>query len=89
MIGVQIPILVGIFEYSFILARKKYHRVKETPAIKIQNHRNALSESKKAKENYDWNCSSNITLDKWTFIGSLIFIFTFNIIYWTVAMNMN
>ena len=87
MIGVQIPILVGIFEYSFILARKKYRPVKETPVINVQN--NSITQSELKKANCDWNHSSYKTIDKWTFIGSLIFIFTFNIIYWSVAMNMN
>ena len=33
MIGVQIPILVGIFEYAILLALKKYHKGKEKSTL--------------------------------------------------------
>ena len=60
MIGVQIPILVGIFEYGILLAMRKYY---------------------KSMDMY----SLGKTMDKWTFTASLIFVFLFNIFYWTFS----
>ena len=79
MVGVQIPILVGIFEYGIILAMKKYQTGQGTSVTTNGVHRQRT-------EKYDWNVLSK-TLDKWTFIGSSVFIVTFNIIYWLVALN--
>ena len=33
MVGVQVPILVGILEYGIILALKKYYRTMETTPV--------------------------------------------------------
>ena len=80
MVGMQIPILVGIFEYGIILAMKKYQSGKVTSiTINVEHH--------ETNEKYDWNVLSKI-LDKWTFLGASVFIMIFNIIYWSVALNL-
>ena len=83
MVGVQIPILVGILEYGILLAMKKYQTGKGTSitikTINVGHH--------ETNEKYDWNVLSK-TLDKWTFFGASVFIMIFNIIYWSVALNL-
>ena len=81
MVGIQIPILVGIFEYGIILAMKKYHTTSKGTSITINVGHHEM------KEKYDWNVVSK-TLDKWTFLGASVFIMIFNIIYWSVALNL-
>ena len=82
MVGVQIPILLGIFEYGIILAMKKYQSGQGTSvmSMKMVHH--------EKDEKIDWNVLSK-TLDKWTFIGASVFIVTFNIIYWSVVLNIH
>ena len=60
MIGVQIPILVGIFEYGILLAMRKYYKSMDIYSL-------------------------GKAMDKWTFTASLIFVFLFNIFYWTFS----
>ena len=80
MIGVQIPILVAIFEYTIILAMKKYQSSKgNSVTINVGHH--------KTNEKCDWILFSN-KVDKWTFFGTLVFTVTFNIICWSVALNL-
>ena len=78
MIGIQVPILVGIFEYGIVLAMKKYQACHSTKIIKVGpcevkhcNYMNIVSKK----------------VDKWTFLGSLFFIMIFNIIYWCASLN--
>ena len=85
MVGVQVPILIGIFEYGIILAMKKSQLEKETFTIKIGNGANVLSKTMIADKDVDW-INFDKLVDKWTFILSLIFILTFNAIYWSVAL---
>ena len=85
MVGVQIPILIGIFEYGIILAMKKSQLEKETFTIKIGNGANVLSKTMIADKDVGW-INFDKLVDKWTFILSLIFILTFNAIYWSVAL---
>ena len=77
MVGVQIPILIGIFEYGIILAMKKSQLEKETFTIKIGNGANVLSKTMIADKDVGW-INFDKLVDKWTFILSLIFILTFN-----------
>lgn len=60
MLGMQMPILVGIFEYAVLLAMKKYQKF-DQKAAKI--------------------------IDKWTFIGSAIYMVIFTISYWVAALT--
>ena len=81
MIGIQIPILVGIFEYGIILAMKKYQARRSTKIIKV-----GPGEVKDTIKPYDMDMVSK-KVDKWTFYGSLAFIVMFNMVYWCASMN--
>ena len=84
LLGVEIPFLVGILEYGMILSVRKYKSKKK--ATSVINVRTAQSPKILADEEFDWNSLSK-SLDKWTFIGSILFIIIFNIVYWSVALN--
>ena len=84
LLGVEIPFLVGILEYGMILSVRKYKSKKK--ATSVINVRTAQSPKILADEEFDWNSLSK-SLDKWTFIGSILFIMIFNIVYWSVALN--
>ena len=86
MLGVQIPILVGILEYGIILSVRKYKsHMKVTSVINVRTSQSFLRPRIEENEEIDWNSLSR-SLDKWTFIGSILFIITFNIVYWSVAL---
>ena len=94
MIGVQVPILVGILEYATLLALKKYYKGKEksTPIMvsqsthpSIPSKDNMLMEKTTNEMNSHWDIIER-TIDKWTFVGALAFIITFNIIYWVLTL---
>ena len=93
MIGVQIPILVGILEYSTLLALKKYYKGKEkstqimvSPPAHPPITSNNLCMEKTAKEiKLDWNIIEK-NMDKWTFMVAFTFIVTFNIFYWFLTL---
>ena len=76
MIGVHIPILLGILEYAFLLTLKKYFQlnIKTNDTFMVRSN---------DKSNWD---KIEKRMDKWTFFGSLIFIVIFNIIYWLSAL---
>ena len=84
LLGVEIPILVGILEYGLILSVKKYKSKKK--GASIINVRTSQSQTILVEEEFDWNSLSK-SLDKWTFIGSILFLMIFNIVYWSVALN--
>ena len=84
LLGVEIPFLVGILEYGMLLSVRKYKSKKK--ATSVINVRTAQSPKILADEEFDWNSLSK-SLDKWTFIGSILFIMIFNIVYWSVALN--
>ena len=84
LLGVEIPFLVGILEYGMILSVRKYKSKKK--ATSVINVRTAQSPKILADEEFDWNSLSK-SLDKWTFIGSILFLMIFNIVYWSVALN--
>ena len=73
-IGVQVSIFVGIIEYGIILGMKKYH------------HYNAKQKCEAKKKKSEFNCFIK-TVDKWTFIGSILFIIVFNLVYWSVILS--
>ena len=80
MVGVQIPILIAIFEYGIILAMIKRDKGKKNSIIKVGK---GLSNGINKNEIDD--IGRNI--DEWAFTGSLIFIIVFNFIYWSVGLN--
>ena len=86
MVGVQIPILIGIFEYGAILAIRKSQHGRKTSLIKVGNQAKVLS-SKTPKE-IDWTHHEKL-MDKWTFVFVLLFIVFFNIIYWSITLDIN
>ena len=94
MIGVQIPILVGILEYATLLALKKYYNGKEKSAPimvsqsahpPIPSKDNLLMEKITNETKSDWAIIEK-NMDKWTFMVTLAFILTFNMIYWVLAL---
>ena len=76
MIGVHIPILLGILEYAFLLTLKKYFQgnTKTNDVLMFKSN---------DKSNWD---KIEKRMDKWTFFGSFTFIVIFNIIYWLSAL---
>jgi hypothetical protein len=79
---VQIPILVAIFEYGILLAMKKYYQpIKKTSEVVVFNRKIITTDTEEMNMK-----KIEITMDKWSFIGTLSFIIIFNIIYWTTAI---
>ena len=94
MIGVQIPILVGILEYATLLALKKYYKGKEKSTQVMVSHTahppipskdNMLMEKTTNETKLDWAIIEK-NMDKWTFLVAFAFIVTFIITYWVVAL---
>ena len=82
LIGIQIPILVAIFEYGTILAMKKYYQPDKKPSEVVVFQRK-ITTTNPEKMNMK---KIEKTMDKWSFIGTLSFLIIFNIIYWTTAI---
>ena len=78
IIGIQIPILVAIFEYGILLGLKKYCQ-----GNKIQDS-SGMGKQIFYGNDLDMGSVTKI-VDKWAFLGCLTFLIIFNIIYWTVA----
>ena len=87
MLGIQIPILLAIFEYGVLLTMKRV--CKKEPAASEQNkiqiiysgHRTEIKPPKKI-----WDLDKlGKTMDKWAFTISLSFMIIFNVVYWSVA----
>ena len=70
------PILVGILEYAMLLAKKKYFEKQSNNIIKVNSERSQT----KTTSGFDEIAK---LVDKWTFLGCLIFIVLFSIIYCT------
>ena len=83
LIGIQIPILLAIFEYGILLTIKRMSKknVEETKIRVIHSGMETQTRSQKIRD-LD---QIGKTMDKWTFIGSLSFMIIFNIVYWSVA----
>ena len=78
MVGMQIPILLAILEYSLILGVNRYSRHKNIPKIYSVAQNTPTSNT-----NYD--LASNIySIDVATCILSMLYYILFCIIYWTV-----
>ena len=94
LIGVQIPILVGILEYATLLALKKYNKGKDKstptvvsppahPPIPSKDHFSVEKTTNETKAHWD---VIEKAMDKWTFAVALAFIMTFNMVYWVLAL---
>ena len=83
MVGVQIPILLALFEYGALLAMKKYDLGKlKLNIIKVSQ----ASQLKKPKiMDHDELAK---TMDKLAFFASLGFIILFNIVYWITVQSL-
>ena len=76
MIGTQVPILLALVEYGFILYLK---RISKTLEDKNEN-----LELGDPKENLDDNIKK---LDFATMIISFLYLTIFSVVYWIVALN--
>ena len=83
LIGIQIPILLAIFEYGILLTIKRVSKqeIGQTKINVISSGTETLISSQKIRD----MDQIGKTMDKWTFIGSLCFMIIFNIVYWSVA----
>ena len=82
IVGMQIPIFVGIFEYAFLLAMKRFQKLHATKMIQVKQ--NKILDLKKPPISFD---EVSKQMDKWTLIFCLIYIILFSVIYWIVALN--
>ena len=79
MLGVQLPIILAVFEYGIILAmRKQDQGTSRSNVIKVTK---VMPLTIKQKNEFEK------LLDKWTFFGCFLFIIIFNLVYWTTAQK--
>ena len=78
-LGVQIPILVAIFEYGILLTAKRYLLKKNMSSNMVIPMETGLI------NNFDMNSISKV-MDAWTFTICLIFITIFIAIYWLLVL---
>ena len=84
MIGVQIPILLGIFEYAILLTLKKYWQGKVKKAVIISSEGSVKGiPNNDNKSNWE---DLERRIDKCTFVSALLFIIIFNVVYWFFAL---
>ena len=76
MIGMQIPILGAIIEYSTILGLRKYFFKNKFEMTKVYN----MSEPDSSKMKQKWDKKVDIA----AFVISLTYFFVFCIFYWSV-----
>ena len=77
MIGTQIPILLALVQYGFVLYLKKFSKMFE-----VKNYKLGVLELGKPEQNLDEKIKK---LDFVTMIISFIYFITFAAIYWIVA----
>ena len=82
MVGMQIPMLVALVEYSSILGLRKFLDKK----IEMNNPKVFVNRSEQSNttENTKFDESTFIMVDKITLILSIIFFVTFCLFYWTL-----
>ena len=78
-LGVQIPILVAIFEYGILLTAKRYLLKKNMSSNMVIPMETGVI------NNFDINSISKV-MDAWTFTICLIFITIFIAIYWLLVL---
>lgn len=77
-VGVQIPILLAIFEYGFILTWKRCKKIGN--ANKVFDLTTQEDKEKNLKKTLK-------KVDAWTFNLSLGFMTLFNLVYWSIAFS--
>ena len=83
MVGIQVTILVALFEYAFILAlTRNVREMKQeiTPVKSVQDREATQYESHIDKKEHKFKL-----MDRYTEIGSAMFFIIFNICYWLIA----
>ena len=80
-VGVEIPILIGILEYGFLLGMKKY-----SLNMKKYNYPSKKVQSMTNKEKFDID-EFALNVDKQTFFITAVYIVVFNIVYWITAVS--
>ena len=89
MVGVNVPILVGILEYGFLLAMKKYQRNFRIKPFCRKNSKilqnNLLESVNILLESVNMDALS-LKVDKYAFLFSITFVLCFNLMYWTAAL---
>ena len=83
MVGIQVTILVALFEYALILAlnrnvREMKHEITQVHSVQDQSARKDESQIEKNERKIK-------LMDRCTEIGSAIFFLLFNICYWLFA----
>ena len=78
MSGIQITILLAIFEYAIVLGMKR--RMKHNSQAIIQ-----VKSADKQKLNPNKIDQIIYYMDLWTMMGSALFFIIFNVVYWTMA----
>ena len=79
-IGLQLPILVALIEYGFLLYTKRYYEPKPELFVKVSPK--GLKEDRKKPFDIERFCK---TLDKAFVVVSIIYILLFNCIYWSTV----
>ena len=80
MVGIQITILLAIFEYAIVLVLKR--KIKKKRSIK-KVQQQSCNEMLEAKSDDPPDIIKK--MDEWTMISSAIFFIIFNICYWMNA----
>ena len=76
MVGIQVPILVSLVEYSTILGLRKYWKQQAREAKVFDSRENSQNSIPRIPDiSFD-------KVDKWTCIVSLIYYFLFCLCYW-------
>ena len=86
ILGVQLPIVIGIIEYGIFLAMKRFplNRIRKIAKniIKVSSAAETNTDDQKTK---DFIQVSRI-IDQFAFIFCAVFLAVFNFIFWSVAL---
>jgi hypothetical protein len=82
MVGMQIPIIVGILEYALLLTMKRFMKPATTKIMEVQQAN--ILDLKKPPPTFD---DFSKRFDRSTFIGCAIYIVLFTAIYWIVVLT--
>ena len=85
MVGLQIPMIIGIMEYALLLTKRRYKTVSSEYSVNVINVKPPRKFVQKT-ELIDFEAFSK-KIDKWTFIGCFIYIMIFITIYGLVAIS--
>ncbi len=89
MVGVQLPMIVAMLEFGYILAATKFAKTSSSAAVQNAATKWAnLTEPKKEQNTIDKETARKErfkTLDKICGVVSLVYFFLFNLIYWVAV----